>query len=41
VLDGHAILRVSVGGGETMEKKIEKTRRLAALALRALPEEDE
>ncbi len=41
VLDGHSILRVSVGGGETMEKKIEKTRQLAALALRALPEDDE
>ncbi len=41
VLDGHAILRVSVGGGETMEKKIEKTKQLAALALRALPEDDE
>lgn len=38
VLHGNAILRVSVGGGETMEKKIAKTRQLAALALRALPE---
>lgn len=33
VLQGHNILRISVGGGDTEEKKIEKTRQLAAAAL--------
>lgn len=41
VLQGRAILRVSVGGGETMEKKIEKTKQLAKLALRSFPEAED
>jgi len=33
VLEGNTILRISVGGGGAEEEKIEKTRKLAALAL--------
>lgn len=36
VLRGRTILRISIGGGETEEKKIEKTRLLAAAALERL-----
>ena len=36
VLDENAILRISVGGGDTQKKKIEKARRLAVLALQGL-----
>ena len=36
VLEDNAILRISVGGGDTQKKKIEKARRLAALALQNL-----
>ena len=36
VLQGQNILRISVGGGDTEEKKIAKTRQLAAAALERL-----
>ena len=36
VLKDNAVLRVSVGGGDPLEKKIEKTRQLAAIALQRI-----